>query len=39
MLLEELNGQLKMYKRDVDELNAKIDKLKMENKTIEKKVQ
>lgn len=29
MLLEELNGQLKMYKRDVDELNGKIDKLKI----------
>lgn len=38
MLLEELNGQLKMYKRDVDELNGKIDKLKQENKTIEKQV-
>lgn len=28
-----------MYKRDVEDLNGKIDKLKQQNKTIEKQMQ
>ena len=38
MLLEELNSQLRMYKKQNDELNSVIQKLKQQNRTIGKQL-